>query len=351
MAEGLRPKPIANGVLVVAGIVIIVAGIRAASSILVPFMMAAFLALIAAPPLYWLMRRGFSSGVAVLLVVAGMAAAGLVLGTLLGTSLNDFTQAVPEYQSRLRDQMTALLGWLRGLGVQIPDQALVDYLDPGAAMRLVGRTLSGLGGILTNAFMIFLTVIFILLEASSFPAKLRAVLVDPEASFTRFGAITSNVNRYIAIKTTISAATGLIAALWVGLLGVDFPLLWGLLAFMLNFVPNLGSIIAAVPPVLLAVVQFGVGRALLVAAGYAVVNVVMGNVIEPRFMGRRLGLSTLVVFLSLVFWGWVFGPVGMLLSVPLTMTAKIALESNAETRWISIFLGSEGTDAGSDELT
>jgi predicted PurR-regulated permease PerM len=149
-----------------------------------------------------------------------------------------------------------------------------------------------------------------------------------------------NVNRYLIIKTAASLVTGILIGLWVWILGLDFPLIWGLLAFMLNYIPTLGSIIAGVPAVLLGFIQFGPGRALMVAVGYLVVNAVLGSVVEPRFQGRGLGLSTLVVFLSLAFWGWVWGPVGALLSVPLTMTLKIALESSPDTRGIAILLGS-----------
>jgi len=149
------------------------------------------------------------------------------------------------------------------------------------------------------------------------------------------------VQRYMAIKTWMSLMTGCVVALWLYIIGVDYPLLWGLLAFLLNYVPNIGSIIAAVPAVLLALIQLGGGSAILAGAGYLVVNMAIGNFLEPRVMGKGLGLSTLVVFISLVFWGWVFGPVGMLLSVPLTMTIKIALDSNEETRWASVLLGSE----------
>jgi AI-2 transport protein TqsA len=121
-------------------------------------------------------------------------------------------------------------------------------------------------------------------------------------------------------------------------IGVDYPIMWGMLAFAFNFIPNIGSIIAAVPAVLLAVVQLGPGSALEAAACYVAINMVVGNVIEPRFMGKGLGLSTLVVFLSLLFWGWVFGPIGMLLSVVLTMTLKMLLESSEETRWMALLL-------------
>jgi predicted PurR-regulated permease PerM len=145
--------------------------------------------------------------------------------------------------------------------------------------------------------------------------------------------------------------TGVAAALWVWILGVDFPIIWGVLAFLLNYVPNLGSIVAAIPPMLLAFVQYGGGTAFLVAAGYTVINLVIGNIIEPRFMGQGLGLSTLVVFLSLVFWGWLFGPVGMLLSVPLTMMLKIGFESHPDTRWLAIVLGPESESEPVQEVT
>jgi predicted PurR-regulated permease PerM len=141
----------------------------------------------------------------------------------------------------------------------------------------------------------------------------------------------------------VSLGTGLCVSIGLFFLGLDYAPLWGLLAFLFNYIPNVGSIIAAVPAVLLAVVQLDLGHALLVAALYLIVNVIMGNAVEPRLMGQKLGLSALVIFISLVFWGWVLGPVGMLLSVPLTMVVKIALEVNESTRWLAILLSSDGS--------
>jgi len=137
-----------------------------------------------------------------------------------------------------------------------------------------------------------------------------------------------------------------LVTIWLLILGVDFAMLWGLLAFFFNFVPNIGSIIAAIPPVVLAIVQpgMGLGVATWVAIGYALINIVIGNVVEPRVMGRGLGLSTLVVFLSLIFWGAVLGPVGMLLSVPLTIIARIILAGHERTRWIAILLAGSPAD-------
>jgi AI-2 transport protein TqsA len=187
-------------------------------------------------------------------------------------------------------------------------------------------------------FFILLTVIFILLEASGFPQKLHDAFPDPERIVGPFRTFMESVNRYLAIKTLFSLATGIIIWLWLAFLGVDFAPTWGMVAFFLNFVPNIGSIIAAVPAILLAVIQLGVPSALLACLGYAVVNILFGNILEPRFMGRGLGLSTLVVFISLIFWGWVLGTIGMVLSVPLTMIVKIALASDEDTRWIAIML-------------
>jgi predicted PurR-regulated permease PerM len=208
-------------------------------------------------------------------------------------------------------------------------------------MQLAASMFSGLGGMLTNAFLILLTVVFILLEASGFPTKLSAIFSNAEGMFADLDRITNSVKYYLAIKTLTSLVTGVCIAIWLAVQGVDFPILWGLLAFLFNFVPSIGSIIAAIPAVLLAFIQLGIGSALFTVLGYGIVNVVIGSVIEPRVMGRGVGLSALVVFISLVFWGWVLGPIGMLLSVPLSIILKIVLENNEDTRWIAILLGSE----------
>lgn len=318
---------------------------RAAEPILVPLLIAGFLAIISTSPVFWLRKKNIPAPAAVFLVILGVLSLGFGFILLIGTSLDDFSDAIPRYQARLTQEMGPFLLWIQEMGFQPDEDLLLKSIDPGASMRLVGRMLSGLGGILTNSFLIMLTVIFILLEASSFQQKVRAAFGDPKGTIAQFSKISDAVNNYLAIKTLVSLGTGIIVASWVAILGIDFPVIWGLLAFLLNFIPNLGSIIAAVPPVLLGFIQFGLGRALLVALGYGIVNVVFGNVVEPKLMGRKLGLSTLVVFLSLVFWGWVWGPVGMLLSVPITMVVKIALESSPSTHWLSIMLDSESSVA------
>jgi len=330
----------ARGILTLAALVIILAGMREAASLLLPFLVSAFLALICASPLFWLKSKGVPSVVAVLLVGVVLLGVLSLLGVVIGSSVNDLYQALPDYQISFQELIVEFRAWLSYQGIDLPEGFLTDTFSPGWVMRFAASLLSGVGGVIANAFVILLTVVFMLVEASSFPVKLRAVLTDPGASFVHFTTIAENINRYLALKTLVSLATGFLAWIWLAIIGVDFAILWGLLTFLLNYIPNIGSIIAAVPPTLLALIEFGPGSALLVVIGYLVINTTLSSVVEPRLMGQGLGLSTLVVFMSLVFWQWVLGPVGMLLSVPLTMTLKIALGSHQDTRWLAVLLGS-----------
>jgi len=327
--------------IMMACFVVVVAGMRAAAGILVPFLLAVFIAIIFTPPMFWLQKKGIPNWLAITLIMATILMLSILFIAFVGNSVTDFSNALPGYEKRLVSKVGFIVDWLNRHGVEISYKMFIGYFDPSVAMQLASKILKGLSGALTNAFLILLTVIFILAEAGGFPGKLRSALSDPDTSMERMGRFTQGVNRYLALKTVFSLATGLSIWIWLTILGLDYALLWGVLALLLNFVPNIGSFIAAIPAVLLAIVQLGPGYALLVAMGYLVVNIVIGSILEPRFMGDGLGLSSLVVFLSLVFWGWVLGPVGMLLSVPLTMIFKIALESTDETRWLSVVLGND----------
>ena len=333
--------PAARFVLMFACTVIIIAGLKAADDVVAPFILSTFLAAIAGPPLFWLKRRGIPNWLAITLVMLMIAVLTIGMGAIISTSLAGFSEALPDYRNSLQNALSNIFAWLSLRGIDLTASWIMQYFDPAIAMDLVANTLSGFGNVLTNGFLIMLTVIFMLLEAASFPHKLTAMSSDPEKTRSRYRDFIDTLKDYMMIKSLMSLLTGVGVTVWLWVIGVDFAPLWGLIAFFLNYVPNIGSIIAAVPAVLLAFIQLGSSAALIAAGGYIFFNTVIGNFIEPRLMGRGLGLSTLVVFLSLVFWGWVLGPVGMLLSVPLTITLKIALESNEETRWLAIILGSE----------
>jgi len=331
----------APALLILASFIIVVAGMKAASPILVPFFLAVFIAVICAPPLFWLQRKGVPKLPALALILVAILIAGLLFGALIVPSLNDFLISLPGYQERLSAQIAELLSWLRENGVNIPAEEVSGALHPGWVMVLAGGIFAALSSVLAHAFLILLTVVFILLEMADFPKKLRIVLKNPERSLSTIEKFSQHAKRYMVIKTLISAATGLAIWLWLLILGVDYPVLWGTLSFLLNFVPNIGAILAGLPVALLALVQLGAGSALLTVLGFIVVHIVVGNLIEPKLMGKGLSLSTLVVFLSLVFWGWILGPIGMILSVPMTSLVKIALESYEETQGIAFMLGSD----------
>ncbi len=331
-----------SAVVSLAAVVVIIYGMQMAKVLLVPFLIAAFLALITVRPMLWLQGRRVPSFLAALIIVSMLMLLLAVVATVLGSSIADFTAALPDYQQRLdvlTDRATKFI--LKNFSDDESVETIGDMIDPGWAMGLAATILNSLREVLTNTFLIIFTMIFILLEASSVATKVEAAFGKTAESMKRPREFLHNLGRYLGIKSLVSLATGCCAGLLTWWLGVDFPLLWGMLAFLLNYVPTIGSIIAAVPAVLLALVQIGPGAAGAVATGFAFINVAFGNIIEPRLMGYGVGISPLVVFVGLIFWGWVFGPVGMLLSVPLTMTLKLALESDERTRWIAIFLGSE----------
>ena len=325
---------------VLACFVIIVAGIRAAGTIMVPFFLSVFIASICAPILFWFERHKIPTSIAIVFIFLIISVLAILLVTFVGSSITEFSRRVPHYQKQLEVTLANYLGWFDKFGIKFSSDIVFQYFDPGTAMKLAANTLTRLRGILANAFFIALTVIFILLEASGFPRKLVAALANPDHSLKQFKRIASNINRYLAMKTLTSILTGGLVALLLFLIGVDFPLLWGVVAFLLNYVPAIGSIIASIPAILLAIVQLDGLHVLYTCIGYLSINVIIGSFLEPRLFGAQIGLSPLVVLLSLIFWGWVLGPVGMLLSVPLTMIIKIALEANEGTKRLAVLLGS-----------
>ncbi len=335
-------------------VVVVIAGLRAAAPVILPFLIAVFLAVVNVPLMNWLVRMRVPKPLAGLLTILAVASVIGILVAVLAQSVNQVTEVIPRYRARVGDLAASVsaLGASLGLPVEawreewrsvsLAAFGTVDTVGAiiGNTGAIVGNAVRTVGAFLSNAFLVFLTVVFILAEAAGFPAKIRRAFGADRDPFGQLGRISAQIQTYLVTKATVSAATGVIIGAWAAIMGLDFPLLWGVIAFMFNFIPTLGSIFAAVPAVLLAVLQpgLGPGAAAIIAMGYLVVNVTFGNLIEPTLLGRRLGLSTLVVFVSLVFWGWVWGPVGMLFSVPLTMVVKIALENTADLRWLAVML-------------
>ncbi len=326
----------ATAATVTIAVIAVLFAMREAKVVVVPALLAFFLAAVADSPVSWLERKGLSRVFAVLLVVTAVTLLVLGVGVLLGSSLQELSEQAPDFQQRIRAQLNSLLADWGGSRVGSETSDVLDYVSPDAALGLAAGVLTGVRDLFGNTFIILFLMVFMLLEVPSLRAKLDML----GASRGDGPSITDIVRGYLAIKTLTSLVTGVLVGVFLSVLSVDFALLWGLLAFLLNYIPSIGSFVASVPAVLLTLVQSGLGPALVVVAGYLLINLTIGNGIEPRILGQGFGLSTLVVLLSLILWGWLLGPVGMLLAVPLTTTVKIALERHEGTQPVAVLLGS-----------
>lgn len=337
-------SPVLKAFLLMSSVVIILAGVKAASIVLVPFLLSIFIAIAVSPLINWTSQYKVPRWLSVTFVILLIVVIGFMLAGLITQSMAEFRANLPTYKEQLSGEFTWIVSKLALVNIHIDQNIIVSYLDPAMAMTMATNFITGMGAVLSNVFLILLTVIFMLFEAETMPRRVHIALADPDMNLTHIDRFLKSVNQYLVIKMVVSVATGICVGSWLYFLGVDHFMLWAVLSFMLNFIPNIGSIIAAIPAVLMAFVEFGFVQAGLAGLGFIVVNMVMGNLIEPRFMGKGLGLSTLVVFLSLIFWGWLLGTVGMLLSVPLTMVVKIALESQESTKWFAILLSGDDND-------
>lgn len=329
-----------RSLITVACLIIIFAGLKIASSLVVPFLLSVFLTILLSPAFFRLKNAGLPSPLALVLIIALLAVLCVLAITVLRASLDQFIENLPTYQERLNQQFGALMAWLAGHGLEDPASIFSEYLNPQFAVGYAGTIARALTGALGQILLIFIFTAFMLVEAGSFDRKVRAITGDTNPSVNELTRNVQAVRRYVSLKTIMSILTGVLVSLWLWLLGIENALFMGLLAFFLNYVPNIGSFVAAIPGVLLGLISLGPSMGIVTAIGYIVINVGVSNVIEPRFIGNDLGISPLVVLLSLVFWGWLLGPVGMLLSVPLTMVVKGILENAEGTRPIVILLGS-----------
>ena len=333
----------ARAIIVAAALVIVIAGMKLAASLLIPLLLAVFIAVICFPLMVRLQQQGLSKGLSITVVLLLTLLTGFSLMIMIGDSMTDFSQMLPQYRQKLSVEWNLVIQWISDRGITVPDK-IKDMIDPSAAMGLASSILKGFGNLLSKIFLILLAVLFILTEAAGLMEKLKSLNNDDsrkespdENTFAE--DFVEKLRNYMGIKTIMSMITGTIIGIALWMIGVDYPVLWGVLAFMLNYIPNIGSIIAAVPAILLTLVQLGFNSALLVSAVFLAVNIGIGSFVEPKYMGKGLGLSMVVVFVSLVFWGWVLGTVGMLLSVPLTITVKLALDSKPETKNMGHLLG------------
>lgn len=345
--ERTDQNPGAKFLFSMACLVVIVYGLKYAASILLPAALALFLAVLSLPIMIWLRKHRVPKASAIIIpVFLNVAVVGLLI-LFASQSVSELQTALPVYVNTLQQLQAA---WVESLeastDIIVSDYLNMELIDPGAMIGVARDAVGRIAQFLGTTFLVFLIMAFMLSEATVFPDKFHYLTGDSSPDEDRLAKVIREVQTYLGIKTVVSLATGLVLGAWAYVMGLDFPVLLGLAAFLLNYIPTVGSIIAAVPAVILSVVLVGtVPHALLVALGYVTVNTLFGNILEPNLMGRRLGLSTLVVILSLLFWGWAWGPLGALLSVPLTVIVKIWLENTTDLRWVAILLDKEAPPA------
>ena len=332
-------KNLEKTTLLAASIVVIIAGARFASPILQPLLLSLFLAIIFGSPVASLRRKGLSPLLAAGLVATLIVAIVSAMFVMFSSAIEEFHQAVPRYHAEFSELLDRITAWLSAQGITVSEQAVEAALHPGEAISYLASFIGGVSGTLSNVFLILFTVAFLLVDAAGFPRKLAANIPEQQQSvLAMVRDLVHSLNDYMEAKALISVVTALLIWLGLFLLEVEYAELWALVAFLLNFIPTVGSIIAAIPVVLLSILDMDAFHTTMIIALYLTVNVVMGNVVEPAWMGRRMGLSTLAIFLSVIFWGWMFGAVGTLLSVPLTMVVKFIAESNPGVSWLGVLL-------------
>jgi predicted PurR-regulated permease PerM len=330
-----RLKPTAIGV---AAFFIILAGLKLSHSFINPLLLALFISIIFAHPVYWLKKRKVPSGLAIVLVILLLLGFYFVLNLLVGSALSMFIKDVQQHQEDLKAFTESTGSLFAGKGINIPILSGTGSLEPSKILHYTGVVAGKIHEMISEEVTFIFVSIFLMVELEIIKLKVNLMAGSLNDTITHLHTIGTRIRHYLSIKSATSLATGILIGGGLAIIGVDYPLLWGLLAFLLNYIPTIGSLIAAIPGITFSILQFGFPVSIWTIILYLIVNLVIGNVLEPRIMGKGMGLSTAVVFLSLLFWGFILGPIGMFLSIPLTMVIKIILEHHPRTHWIAVML-------------
>src|SRR5215218_2044335 len=338
----LRQPSFLRVMLVLAATVVVLVGIRLGAPILNPIFFAVVLTLLVSPIYSWLLRRGLPAPLALVAMLVILIILFVGLSFILGASIGKFSERVGFYTTQLNGQLDSLDALLERLGLSNVD--LQEVVKPSALAGALGVVLSGIAGFLSDLFLILMITLFLLGEGPAMMNRLRASVHEDNAQVIRLTTVGQSVVRQFGLRAIVNLVTGAGVTILLLVLGVDFPLLWGILTFFLSFVPYIGLVLAVAPAVVLALAEFGVTRAVLVIVGVVVINVLAENVLSPMMMGRGLNLSPTIVFLSFILWAWVLGGPGAFLAVPVTMFVIGMLETFPETRWLARLMGA--TSAG-----
>jgi predicted PurR-regulated permease PerM len=264
---------------------------------------------------------------------------------ILGVSIARFSGDIASYTGQLNGQLNNLQDQAKSMGLSSSSVDIKDAVKPSALAGAIGAVLGGLADFLSNIFLILLITMFLLAEGPAMMSRLRASAGSNHPQLESMMVFGHSVVRQLGLRAIVNlfTAAGVIILLWV--LGVDFPLMWGILTFFLSFIPWIGLPIAVAPAVVLALAEYGIDRALLVILGVVVINVVAENLLSPMLMGRGLSLSPTVLFVGFIFWAWLLGGPGAFLAAPLTIFVALIFQTFPETRWIASLMVVGAPDA------
>lgn len=318
--------------------VIIIAGVKAASEIVVILFLAIFIASIFSSLLNFLKKHHIPKILSYLLSLAIFVGFTLLMAYIINISLQDFANNLPIYEQKFQTLILDIVSLAQSYGFKIQTSSILEALNLSSFFGFTTNILGSIGSFLSKFLLIIIGIAFILAESKSFETKLKVIFKYNAKKLEHFNLFSYNIQKYFLVKSTTSFLTGLIIAITLMFFNVDYPILWGVIAMLFNFVPVVGSIIAAIPAVLISLLNVDINTTIILIVFYVTINISISNIIEPKLMGKELGLSPLVIFFSLIFWGWILGIIGMFLAVPITMTLKIAFESNKHTHWLAILM-------------
>ena len=347
LSTTLRQPSFSRVMLVLAATVVVLVGIRLAAPVLNPIFFALVLTLLFSPVYSWLKRRGLSSPLALVIMLILVGAIFVALFFILGVSISRFSERVGFYTSQLNTQLVDLDDLLERLGLSNLD--LRDVVKPNALADALGTILSGIAGFLSDLFLILMIMLFLLGEGPAMMERLRAGTSRDNPQVERLTTVGRSVVRQFGLRAIVNLVTGAGVTVMLFLLGVDFPLLWGILTFFLSFVPYIGLVLAVTPAVVLALAEFGVTRAVLAIVGVIVINVLAENVLSPLMMGRGLNISPTVVFISFIVWAWLLGGPGAFLALPITLFVAVMFDTFPETRWLASLIGVADADTSAED--
>ncbi|MCB0195829.1 MAG: AI-2E family transporter [Anaerolineae bacterium] len=341
-----QASPAGRFLLLLIGIGLLMLILRAMGSLLNPIFIGVTLGLVCLPFVDNLRRRGIPSAIAVLLVIVGLLVVGLLVVGIVGISTGQISESLPTYQARIEEIQTQFAARLAALGIQSNSETIeTGVISAETITRFLRVILGSVSIVLAQSLLILGITVFTIIESLLLPNKLKNWKFRDSPWFAHLSRFNQSIRHYLVIKTWISLLTGSIVLIFLWFMRIDFLLLWAFLAFILNYIPSIGSILASIPAIFIALMQYDLRTAVIVGLGYWIINYVVGWGIEPRWMGKGLNLSILTVFLSLIIWAWILGPIGMFLSLPLTVLVKFILEGFDETRPMALLLSDRSLES------